>query len=113
MSGARLLVLLLGAHGLPGSSTLLGALAARCSGSLRKVAALTAPCRGSCSAAAASTIPEATYTAASSNTFIFFSTPKTQAAAEAECMKKGGHLASYQNGAEQDEVEQYFVRKVC
>lgn len=89
----------------------LSLLAARAA--LRKVAALTAPCRGSCSAAAASTIPEATYTAASSNTFIFFSTPKTQAAAEAECMKKGGHLASYQNGAEQDEVEQYFVRKVC
>jgi hypothetical protein len=44
--------------------------------------------------------------------FLFFSDLKTQHQAEAHCKLNGGHLAYFNNAAEQNNIEQWLVTEV-
>ncbi len=47
-----------------------------------------------------------------SSGFLFFSDLKTQAEAETHCKLNGGHLAYFNNAADQNNVEQWLVNEV-
>jgi hypothetical protein len=59
-----------------------------------------------CCPAAPGSAPPLSYTSSRNNTFTFYSSVATQAAAQATCNQQGGHLASYVSEEEQFEVEQ-------